>query len=148
LVKYWEDYNIGDKFVSPGRTLTEDMISVLIGLGGYNLSFFWDEEFGKRTLWGGRVVPGPLILFLMFGQEQQAGAWDDETIMYVLGINKATFKTLVRPGDTLTTQVEIIDKRETKRLDRGIIFHRDVCWNQKGEEVAMVEVAHMIKRRL
>ncbi len=147
MIKYWEDYEVGARFRSPGRTLSEGMIDIFIGLGGYTLSFFRDQEFSQKTIWKSRVVPGPVTVCLMFGLEHDAGLWHDESMLGLLGIDKVKFKMPVRAGDTITNETEIVGKKETKSPEQGIILHHDVCRNQKGEEVAEFEGIHLIKRR-
>ncbi len=147
MIKYWEDYEVGAKFKSPGRTLGEGMIDIFIGLTGATLSFFRDQEFAKKTMWKARVVPGPVTVLLMFGLEHDAELWHDESMLGLLGIDKVKFKMPVRAGDTITNETEIVGKKETKSPEQGIIFHHDVCRNQNGEEVVEFEGIHLIKRR-
>jgi len=44
MTRYWEDYNVGDRFKTPGRTIAESMINLMVSLGGYTQPFFLDEE--------------------------------------------------------------------------------------------------------
>jgi acyl dehydratase len=145
--KYWEDYNIGDKFETPGKTITEAAISIMIGLGGYTLPLFLNEEEAKKTMFGSRIAPGRLTLFMMGGLEEQSGMWDEETMIALLGIDKVRAKAPLRAGDTISVEMEVIDKRETKSPDRGIIVHKSICRNQKDEEIMEVETTHLVKRR-
>ena len=147
MTRYWEDYNVGDRFKTPGRTITESMISLMVSLGGYNQPFFLDEEEAKKSIFGGRIAPGRMTIFMMGGLEEQSGMWDEETMLALMGIDKVRVKAPLRPGDTLRVEMEITEKRETSRPDRGIIIHRSVCKNQRGEEVAETEAAHLVKRR-
>jgi len=146
MTRYWEDYNVGDKFETPGRTVTEAAISIMVGLGGYLAPFFLDEEAAKKTVFGGRVAPGRLTIFFMGGLEEQSEMWG-ETVIALMGIDKIRIKAPLRAGDTIRVEMEVTEKRETKRADRGIIIHRSVCKNQRGEEIAETEAAHLVMRR-
>ena len=147
MTRYWEDYNVGDRFKTPGRTITESMTSLMVSLGGFNQPFFLDEEEAKKSLFGGMIAPGRLTIFMMGGLEEQSGMWDEETMLALMGIDKIRIKAPLRPGDTLRVEMEITEKRETSKPDRGIIIHKSVCKNQRGEEVAETEAAHLLKRR-
>jgi acyl dehydratase len=148
MPKYWEDFNVGDIFVTRGRTVTEAMISITSGLSGHIAPLFWDEEAAKKTTFGGRITPGLLTLLLMDGLEEQVEAgWGLENIIALVGIDKVRFKAPLRPGDTMRDEMEIIEKRETKRPDRGLITHRSVCKNQRDEEIAEAQFIHLLKRR-
>jgi acyl dehydratase len=53
----------------------------------------------------------------------------------------------VHIGDTLTVAIEVIDRRETKKPDRGIVTFRHRLSNQEGSEVVVYTVKRMIRRR-
>ncbi|MBM3153825.1 MAG: dehydratase [Chloroflexi bacterium] len=147
MPKYWEDYQLGEKFTTPGRTVSEGMINIMVGLAGFTLPLFWDEEAAGKTAFGMRIAPGRLTLLFMGGLEEQCGFWEEETMIALVGIDKVRITSPLRPGDTLRVYGEVIEKRETKNPQRGIIVHRSTCKNQKGETVAETESAHLVKRR-
>ena len=147
MPKYWEDYEVGEKFVTPGRTISEGMINIMAGLAGFTLPLFWDEEEAKKTAFGTRIAPGRITLLLIGGLEEQCGFWDEETLVALIGIDKVRVTSPLRAGDTLRVYGEVIEKRETKNPGRGIIIHRSVCKNQKGETVAETETTHLVKRK-
>jgi len=147
MTRYWEDYNVGDRFQTAGRTISQAMIDIMVGLGGYTESFFLDEEEAKKSLYGGRIAPGRVTIFMMGGMETQSGMWDLEAILALMGIDKIRIKAPLRAGDTIRVEMEVTEKRETSKPDRGIIIHKSVCRNQRGEEVAETEAVHLVKRR-
>ena len=145
--RYWEDYNIGDRFQTAGRTISQAMIDIMVGLGGYIEPFFLDEEEAKKSLYGGRIAPARVTIFMMGGMEIQSGMWDLDAILALMGIDKIRIKAPLRAGDTIKVEMEVTEKRETSKPDRGIIIHKSVCKNQRGEEVAETEAVHLVKRR-
>ena len=52
----------------------------------------------------------------------------------------------VLAGDTIRLEIEVADKRETKKPDRGIVTFRHRVVNQRGEPVMEATVTRMIKR--
>jgi acyl dehydratase len=147
MAKYWEDYQVGEKFITPGRTVSEGMINIIVGLAGFTLPLFWDEEEAKKGAFGTRIAPGRLTLLLMGGLEEQSGFWDEETMVALVGIDKVRITNPLRPGDTLRVHGEVIEKKETRNPERGIVIHRSTCKNQKGDTVAETETAHLVKRK-
>jgi acyl dehydratase len=147
MTRYWEDYNVGDRFQTAGRTISQAMIDIMVGLGGYIEPFFLDEEEAKKSLYGGRIAPGRVTIFMMGGMEIQSGMWDLDAILALMGIDKIRIKAPLRAGDTIKVEMEVMEKRETSKPDRGIIIHKSVCKNQRGEEVAETEAVHLVKRR-
>jgi acyl dehydratase len=53
----------------------------------------------------------------------------------------------VLEGDTIHVEIEVADKRETKKPDRGIVTYRHRVLNQRDEVVLEARVQRMIKRR-
>ena len=54
----------------------------------------------------------------------------------------------VRPGDTLHTEVDVLEVRPSStRPDRGIARFRYAAVNQRGETVLTFIVAHLLRRR-
>jgi acyl dehydratase len=50
-------------------------------------------------------------------------------------------------GDTLTVEIEVIDRRETKRTGRGIVTYLHRVMNQNDEQVMKYKIKRMIKRK-
>jgi acyl dehydratase len=53
----------------------------------------------------------------------------------------------VLEGDTIRVEVEVVDKRETKKADRGIVTYRHRVLNQRDEVVLELKVQRMIRRK-
>ena len=137
--KYFEEFNIGDKFVTPSRTITEADIVTYAGLSGDYHIIHTDEEFAKGTIFGSRIAHGPLTTAIALGLLFRIGLLDG-TSMALLGLN-AKFVNAVLPGDTIKCVVEVIGKRETKKPDRGILALKLQVMNQREEVV--IEVEHI-----
>jgi acyl dehydratase len=52
----------------------------------------------------------------------------------------------VLQGDTIRVEVEIVDKRETKKPDRGIVTYRHRVLNQRDEVTLEARLQRMIRR--
>ncbi len=143
--KYYEDLNIGYKFVSPAKTMTEAEIIGLTRLGGMVSPLWDDEEYAKTTQFKGRIAPGPVTLLVMLGLMTQTGVFN--TDIGALGLNKVRWMKPLKAGDTIRCETEVIDRKETHRPDAGIIIHIDRCINQRGEVILELENVHLFKRR-
>ncbi len=142
---YYEDFDIGDEFVSPARTITEADVVAFAGLSGDYNPLHTDEEFGKQTIFGGRVAHGLLGLAVSTGLKQRMGI-SDGTVMAFLGVTW-NFKGPIRFGDTIKVRLRIAEKRDTSKPDRGIVKHFVELVNQKGEVVQDGEHILMVRRR-
>ena len=69
-----------------------------------------------------------------------------KSIIALLTLEHAKFLAPVRPGDTIRTEVEILSKRETSKIDRGIVVFRDLVFNQNNDLVFQNDKTALIKR--
>jgi len=143
---YYEDFKVGDRFITQAKTITDGAITVMIGLGGYTIPIFTNEEYAKTTIFKGRIAPGRMTIFMMGGLEEQLGIFH-ETVIALIGIDKVRFKNPLRAGDTIKVEIEIINKRETKNPERGIVIHRETCLNQREEVILEEEATHLMMRK-
>jgi acyl dehydratase len=145
--RYYEDFKVGDTFVTGARTVTEADVLNFCGLAGIFNPIFVDEEYAKKnTIFGTRVVPGPLTYILSVGMWMRLGFFE-RTVLAFLGVDAVRAYAPVRHGDTLHCEVEIIEARETSKPDRGILKARHVTLNQNDEKVMDMIMTYMLKRR-
>jgi 3-hydroxybutyryl-CoA dehydratase len=142
---YFEEFSQGDKFTTRSRVVTGTDADIFAALTGATNPLFLNEEFGKKQGFKGRIAPGMLILALAVGAQYSMGLFDH--IIAFLGINKLRFLSPVYPGDTIGYDVEVIEKRETERKERGIIVFRWIGQNQDGKSVLEAEGIFMMRKR-
>jgi len=143
--KYFEDFKVGDKFTTSGKTITEAMITIAVGLGGYTNPLFLDEETAKKSRFGGRIAPGRLSFFIMGGLEEET-LWHD-TPGILVGVNNMTFRNPLRAGDTVRGEIEILELKETSKAQWGIEKHKSTLLNQKNEVICEHDATHLVERR-
>ena len=141
----WEDFVLGEHFTSGGRTVTESDILAFAGLSGDFYPLHVDEEFARESSFGGRIAHGVLTLALAVGQVVLTGVYG-EAINALAGIDNVRAVAPVHIGDTLRTDVEVIDKRETRRPDRGLVTLSYRVSNQRHERVMTFELQLVLRR--
>jgi acyl dehydratase len=143
---YFEDFSPGKIYATHRRTITEtDLISFMTLCGFYEPLFVDQGYVEKETAYGRRIVPGALTMSYAEGLSILSGILH-HTGMAFLGMELAVLKP-VFVGDTIGVEIEVIEKRETQKPDRGIVtfIHRVI--NQKGERVLEYKVKRMIRRK-
>ncbi len=143
--KYFEEFQLGDKFLTPGKTITESMITLSLGIGGFIIPFFQDAEYAKQTVFKGIVAPAHLTLLVLGGLVEQTGIFH-ETVVALTSM-EGRFKAPVRAGDTIKAEVTVASKRETSNPAIGSVTMGHTVKNQTGEVVAEVQITHLVKRR-
>ncbi len=143
---YFDEIEIGDEYLSQGRTITEADIVNFCGVSGVFHPIHTDSEYAKKSGFSRRIAHGPLIFAVSFGLFERIGVFD-ETILAFLEFSWK-FKKPVFVGDTIRIKDKVIEKRETKRKDRGVVtFFREV-FNQNLEVVQEGFWKALLKRRI
>ncbi|MBI4011348.1 MAG: MaoC family dehydratase N-terminal domain-containing protein [Candidatus Rokubacteria bacterium] len=142
---HFEGFRVGDRFETLGRTVSEYEILSFVTLTGFTEPLFMDLEYIQReSVFKTRVAPGVLTFALAEGLTLQTG------ILHGTGLALMQYDVrVVAPvlaGDTIRVQIEVVDKRETKKADRGIVTFRHRVVNQRGEPVMEATITRMIKR--
>lgn len=141
---YFEDFQTGNKYDTYSRTITEGDHSLFCALVGYHVPLFIDAEYAKSTPYGGRICPSSVVM--SFSTAMTEGLFR-YSMLALVSVNNGRFFAPVRPGDTIRTQVEVIDRRETADPSRGLVVFRDTVTNQRDEKVYQIEKTCLIKRR-
>jgi acyl dehydratase len=142
---YLEDYDVGDEFITPGRTVTEADVVMFAGLTGDYNRVHTDAEYMKTSIFGERIAHGMLGLSLVNGLKYRTN-YDSDGVMAFLGLTWR-FTGPIKFGDTIHAVIRITSKRETSKPDRGIMVQAIQVFNQRGEVVQEGEFTSMIKRR-
>jgi len=141
----YEQHAIGATYRTLNRTVSETDIVSFVNLCGFTEPLFMDMEYiARESLFKRRAAPGALTFALSEGLIMQTGLIHGTGMAY-LG-SELRVVAPVLEGDTLTVQVEVVDKRETKKADRGIVTYRHRVLNQRGELVLEASVQRMIRR--
>jgi acyl dehydratase len=145
--KYFEDFEVGEQFTTGSRTMTEFDVMTFVTLTGYLEPLFIDEEYiREKSGFGGRIAPGLLTTAFADALIAQTGVLHG-TGMALLGIEGLKMKAPVKVGDTIRVEVEITEKRETSKPDRGVVTSKQTVRNQRGETVVEYTVSRFIRRR-
>jgi len=145
--KYGDDFNVGDIFPTAAITVTETHVVNWAGLTMDFYPFHMDKEFAAKTTFGQRVVHGPLIFGLAVGLVSKEGFAGDSAMAW-LGANDMKMLQPVFIGDTVRVEVEVIDKQETTKPDRGVQVWRYTVKNQKDEDVMVFDYKLMFHMKV
>ncbi len=144
--KYFEDFEVGERFVTAGRTMTEPDIMSFIGLAGIYEELYTNHEYVEReTIFKRRFAPGPLTFSLAEGLVLQTGLFHGTGLAFL-----EMHMKLVNPvflGDTIRVEVEVTAKRETRHPERGIVTFAHAVRKQTGEVAIEMTKVRMIRRR-
>ena len=141
---YYEELEIGRRFETPRRTVIDADIGTFAGLTADFNPLHMDELFAAESDFKGRITHGPMIVGMAFGLASRAGLMDG-TVLGLLDI-AWTFKKPVRPGDTIAA-VTVLEKRLTKKPDRGVVTLQLDVLNQRDEVVQVGRAKLLVRRK-
>ena len=142
----FEEHEIGAVYETLGRTVSDADLSAFVNLCGFNEPLFMDMEFvARESVFKGRPAPGAFTFCLSEGLVMQTGLIHGVAMAWLGGEVKVVAPVLA--GDTIRVEVEIADKRETKKADRGIVTYKHRVFNQRGETVMELKLQRMIRRK-
>jgi acyl dehydratase len=142
--RYYEEFDVGQRIETPRRTVVDVDINTLAGLTADFNPLHMDERFAAESDFKSRITHGPMIVGMAFGLASRADLMDG-TVLCLLDIAWKFMKP-VRPGDTISAVVSVMDKRLTRKPDRGVVTLQLDVLNQRGE-VAQVGTAKVLVRR-
>ena len=141
----FERHQVGTVYRTLARTVSETDIVNFVNQCGFTEPLFLDMEYVKReSVFGRRAAPGALTFALSEGLVMQTGLIHGTGMAWLGG--DLTVVAPVLEGDTIRVEVEVVDKRETKKPDRGIVTYRHRILNQRDEVVLEATIRRMIRR--
>lgn len=144
--RFLDDLTPGQRFTSPGLTLTEAEI----------IDFAWrydpqpfhlDANAAAASPYGGLITSGFQSLAICFRLFIQSGVLAESSLGSP-GIDELRWLAPVRPGDTLHSEIEVQEVRpSSSKPDRGIARLKYQAVNQRGEAVLNFIVIHLLRRK-
>lgn len=148
-IMVYEDFEVGTCFTSPARTITEADVVNFAGISGDYNALHVDAEYAKDSIYGERIAHGLLGLAISSGlfTRTDLNRRMSPSLLALLGIQSWRFLGPIKIGDTIHLEVEIIEKEESSKPDRGIVYFKRKVLNQRGEVVQEGITPMLIRRK-
>jgi acyl dehydratase len=141
----YEEWEVGAVYETRGRTITEADVVIFAGLSGDYNPIHTDAEAAKATPFGERIAHGMLTVAISTGLANQTGLMEGTTV--ALLEQNIKYKAPVKFGDTVHLRMEVTEKRETSKPDRGIVKLAAQMLNQRNEVVVEMIWTQMMVRQ-
>jgi acyl dehydratase len=132
---YFEEFNVGQKIMTGGRTVSEKDIMAFADLSGDNNRIHTDAEFSKAGPFGQRIAHGLLGLSIASGLAWQTGILDG-TVIAFREVNEWKFIKPVFIGDVVRAELNVTEAKPLPRIGAGSVVITVELKNQK-EEICM-----------
>jgi len=142
---YFDDLKVGDRFKSEPLAVSENQLIEFAHKFDPQM-FHLSRKRAERTIFKGLVASGWHTAAMTMRLFVQTLNFTEGAIG--LGVDELRWPNVVRPGDVLTVETEIIDLRPSRsRPSYGIIRLRNVTTNQRAEIVQTMLASAMVPRR-
>jgi acyl dehydratase len=137
-MRYFEDFVVGEKTTTRGRTITEADIVNFAAFSGDWYPLHTDVEYASKTIFGERIAHGLLVLSAASGLFPLY----DMAIVAFYGMDKLRFLGPTKIGDTIHVEMEV--KECSRKEFGGVVTLVQTIVNQRGEAVARADLKVLI----
>jgi itaconyl-CoA hydratase len=144
--RFFEDFEVGDVYEHPlGRTVTTTDNIWFTLLSQNTAPIHFDHNYAAQTEFGKPLVDSTFTLALVTGQSVTDIS---QNVFANLGWDEVRLPAPVFEGDTIYSQSEVLEKRESRsRPNVGIVVVETTGYNQEGETVITFKRTIMVYRR-
>lgn len=136
---YLSEFNMGDKWITPARTVTESDVTLFAGMTGDNNPLHTNEAHCKKTRFGGRIAHGILVSSIAVGLWCRMGKMDGSAIAALS--TQWKFMAPVHLGDTIHCEMEVAGiKRSNSKPQQGVL---DIQYTVKNEDDVVCQIGNM-----
>ena len=144
--RFYEDFEVGDVYEHPlGRTVTETDNIWFTLLTQNTAPIHFDSNYAAQTEFEKPLVDSTFTVALVTGQSVTDVS---QNVMANLGWDEIRLPNPVFEGDTIYSQSEVLEKRESRsRENVGIVTVKTTGYNQDGKVVITFKRTIMVYRR-
>jgi acyl dehydratase len=145
IERWFEDYEVGEKRSTVGRTITEADIVLHAGQTGDFFPHHMDAEWCATQPFKRRMAHGTLILSVAVGMT--ASDINPRSMSY--GYDRIRFVNPVFIGDTITVTAEITEKLDhlKRPAEYGYVHEKVTATNQQGDVVIVLTHLYLTDKR-
>lgn len=141
--KYFEEYTVGNTWVSKGRTITESDLVMFSAFSGDWFPLHTDKEYAANTMFQQRIAHGMSVLSIATGLLEL----DPKVVVAFYGMDHVRFTNPTFIGDTIHLEGKVLDLQE-KAHGRGMVLMQIEIKKQTGETVVVAVLRMLVNKKL
>jgi acyl dehydratase len=138
---FYDQLQVGFRFRTMGRTITETDLVTFINLIWFTEEVFVNTHDTAGRALGGRIVPGALVY--AFSEGLLTPSMQFTGLAFLNAEIDVRSPTVV--GDTIHVRGEVIESRPASTGNRGLVRTRNEVVNQHGEAVLVYSPLRLVK---
>jgi acyl dehydratase len=139
---YFEDYGLGESRTTLGRTITEADLVIHAGQTGDFFPHHMDEEWCKTQPFKHRIAHGTLVFSVSIGLT--ASLINEAAMTY--GYDRLRFTKPVYINDTIKVNLNVVNKKDHKSPQFGMVTEKVEVFNQHEELVMVCDHILIVQR--
>jgi acyl dehydratase len=140
---YYDDFHLGQTFVTKARTITEADVVNFAALSWDHNRLHTDAQYASRSPYGKRIAHGLLGTVAHTGLAYQL---TEESLIALLEMTWQ-FKQPIFIGDTIRVEQRVKEMRPAGAGDKGILTFEKNVLNQKGDIVQTGTTTILLKNK-
>ncbi len=140
--RYFEEHEIGQRWTTWARTVTEADVVNFAGLSGDFYPIHVDQDYAERSRFGRRIAHGVLVLSFATGMVPAVPG----RVVAFYGIDRLRFLRPTFIGDTVHVEMEVVELKD-KGDAGGIVDYAMRIVNQRGEPVIACNYLLLMHKR-
>jgi acyl dehydratase len=137
--KNYNEMEIGARWTSGARTITEADIVNFAGISGDFYALHMDREYAAKSVFGQRIAHGMLVLSYSTGLLDLKPGY----VQAFYGMDKVRFVKPVFIGDTIHVELEVVAKKDREK--GGVVTVKNEIKNQADETVVACDMKMFMK---
>jgi acyl dehydratase len=117
--RYFSEFEVGQSFKTPGRTVTEGEVSTFAGLSGDFNPLHTDATFAAKTPFGQRIAHGMLVASISTGLGQTTGIFEGTTMALLEQSFRYTGPVFF--GDTIRLVLTVEALKPSSKGGKGVV---------------------------
>jgi len=143
---YFEDFEVGQEFLTPARTITQtDIVNFACLSGDFN-EVHTNFEYLKTTPFGEPIAHGPLVYAVLAGLQYATGI-NDGTLIALLQIDGWRMISPVKHGDTIRLHSRVLEVKEASSGDKGVVTFKRTGVKQDGSIAQEMTAKYLYRKR-
>lgn len=138
---YFDEFELGDRFATASRTISEKDVNAFAELTGDHNPLHLDADYARATRFGDRVVHGMLTLSVTGGLRYPLNG---DRLVCLYGIERIRMVRPVRIGDSVRVEGEVAGL--TPKDAGGVVTFAEEVLNQNDERVSIFERSALYRR--
>ena len=146
MTLWLEDLVVGERHVSPSRTLTEHDLLAFAAVSGDHHGLHTDHDVAVALGFPGRLLHGVLGLAALTGLVDSAG-WFDRSVVAMLGIEDWRFTAPLLVGVRVHAEMTVVGNRPARRRGTGVVDRAFRLLTDDGVVAQQGRIPALIARR-